>query len=173
VVHIVDEDGNEAAPGKVGTVYFEGAGGFRYYRDPEKTAAAYNEKGWTTLGDLGYLDDDGYLYLADRRTDLILSGGVNVYPREIEEALVMHPAIADVAVIGVPDEEMGQRVKAVVQLAPGQEDTKELRSELVAHCRDRLAGFKLPREWEFVDELPRTPAGKLLRRRLRDVSSDA
>jgi long-chain acyl-CoA synthetase len=168
VVHIVDQDGNEAAPGEIGTVYFEGAGGFRYYKDPEKTASAYNDKGWTTLGDLGYLDDDGYLYLADRRTDLILSGGVNVYPREIEEALVMHPAVADVAVIGVPDEEMGQRVKAVVQLAPGQSDTDALREQLVAHSRERLAGFKLPREWEFVDELPRTPAGKLLRRRLRE-----
>jgi acyl-CoA synthetase (AMP-forming)/AMP-acid ligase II len=166
-VHILDEEGNEVAAGEVGTVYFEGAGGFRYYKDEAKTASAYNDKGWTTLGDLGSLDDDGYLYLADRRTDLILTGGVNVYPREVEEALVMHPAIADVAVIGVPDEEMGERVKAVVQLAAGGQPSEELRDELVAHCRARLAGFKTPREWEFVNELPRTPAGKLLRRRLR------
>ena len=135
--------------------------------DEEKTARAFNAKGWSTLGDLGYVDEEGYLYLADRRTDLILTGGVNVYPREVEDALVMHPAVADVAVIGVPDEDLGEHVKAVVQLADGVDDTPELRAELVAHTRERLAGFKCPREWEYVDQLPRTEAGKMLRRRLR------
>jgi acyl-CoA synthetase (AMP-forming)/AMP-acid ligase II len=167
VVHILDEEGHELETGEVGTVFFEGAGSFRYYKDPEKTARAFNANGWSTLGDLGRVDDEGYLYLADRRTDLILSGGVNVYPREVEEAIVMHPAVADVAVIGVPDEDLGERVKAVVQPAPGVDPTPELQAELAAHCRTRLAGFKCPREWEFMDQLPRTPAGKLLRRRLR------
>ena len=97
--------------GEIGTVYFEGGGTFRYYKDEEKTARAFNAKGWSTLGDLGYVDEEGYLYLADRRTDLILTGGVNVYPREVEDALVMHPAVADVAVIGVPDEDLGERVE--------------------------------------------------------------
>jgi acyl-CoA synthetase (AMP-forming)/AMP-acid ligase II len=168
-LHILDEEGNELAPGEIGVVYFEGGGTFRYYKDDEKTARAFNAKGWSTLGDLGYVDEEGYLYLADRRTDLILTGGVNVYPREIEEALVMHPAVADVAVIGVPDEDLGERVKAVVQLATGVEETPELRATLAAHARERLAGFKCPREWEFMDQLPRTEAGKMLRRRLRDA----
>ena len=166
-LHIVDEEGEELPTGEIGTVYFEGGGTFRYYKDEEKTARAFNAHGWSTLGDLGYVDEEGYLYLADRRTDLILTGGVNVYPREVEDALVMHPAVADVAVIGVPDEDLGQRVKAVVQLADGLPDTPELRAELVAHTRERVAGFKCPREWEYVDELPRTAAGKMLRRRLR------
>jgi acyl-CoA synthetase (AMP-forming)/AMP-acid ligase II len=166
-VHILDEEGHELQTGEIGTVFFEGAGGFRYYKDPEKTAQAFNANGWSTLGDLGRVDDEGYLYLADRRTDLILSGGVNVYPREVEEAVVMHPAVADVAVIGVPDEDLGERVKAVVQLAAGISATGDLEAELAAHCRTRLAGFKCPREWEFMNQLPRTPAGKLLRRRLR------
>jgi long-chain acyl-CoA synthetase len=168
VVHILDEEGHEPPPGEVGTVYFEGAATFRYFKDPEKTARAFNANGWSTLGDLGSVDADGYLYLADRRTDLILTGGVNVYPREVEEAIIVHPAVGDVAVIGIKDEEFGERVKAVVQLAPGQSPNEELRAELLAHCRQRLAGFKLPREWEFVAELPRTPAGKLLRRRLKE-----
>ena len=166
-VHILDEEGQELPTGEIGTVYFEGGGTFRYYKDEEKTSRAFNEKGWSTLGDLGYVDEEGYLYLADRRTDLILTGGVNVYPREVEDALVMHPAVADVAVIGVPDEDLGERVKAVVQLADGVADTPELRAELVAHTRERVAGFKCPREWEYVDQLPRTEAGKMLRRRLR------
>jgi long-chain acyl-CoA synthetase len=170
--HILDDAGVELPAGEIGTVYFEGGGTFRYYNDPEKTAAAFNANGWTTLGDVGHVDDEGYLYLADRRTDLILSGGVNIYPREVEDALVMHPAVADVAVIGVPDPEMGQRVKAVVQLRPGQQADQALRDSLVGHCRAQIAGFKCPREWEFVDALPRTDAGKLVRRRLREPQPD-
>jgi acyl-CoA synthetase (AMP-forming)/AMP-acid ligase II len=167
-VHIVDEDGAELPAGQVGTVYFEGGGSFRYHNDAAKTAGAYNELGWSTLGDLGYLDEDGYLYLADRRTDLIISGGVNIYPAEIEDALVMHPAVADVAVIGIPDDEMGQSVRAVVQAAAGVTAGEQLAAELTAFCRGKLAGFKCPRSIVFVAELPRLPTGKLLRRRVRE-----
>lgn len=167
-VHVVGKDGDDVLTGEVGTVYFEGGGSFEYHNAPEKTASAFNDRGWTTLGDMGHLDSDGYLYLADRRTDLIISGGVNIYPAEIEDALVMHPAVADVAVIGVPDAEMGQSVKAVVQPASGRQPGPELADELLAHCRSKLAGFKRPRSVEFVDELPRLPTGKLLRRRVRE-----
>jgi long-chain acyl-CoA synthetase len=167
-MHIVDEDGTELPAGQVGTVYFEGGGSFRYHNDEAKTAGAYNELGWSTLGDLGYLDENGYLYLADRRTDLIISGGVNIYPAEIEDALVMHPAVADVAVIGIPDDEMGQSVRAVVQAAAGVTPGDELAGELTAFCRGKLAGFKCPRSIVFVAELPRLPTGKLLRRRVRE-----
>jgi long-chain acyl-CoA synthetase len=167
-VHILGEDGAELPPGEVGAIYFEGAGTFEYHNDAEKTAGAHNDLGWTTLGDLGSVDEEGYLYLADRRTDLIITGGVNVYPAEVEEALVLHPAVADVAVIGVPDAEMGQSVKAVIQPAAGQTAGPELAEELLTHCRSALAGFKRPRSIEFVVELPRLPTGKLLRRRVRE-----
>jgi acyl-CoA synthetase (AMP-forming)/AMP-acid ligase II len=167
-MHIVDEDGAELPAGQVGAVYFEGGGSFRYHNDEAKTAGAYNERGWSTLGDLGYLDKDGYLYLADRRTDLIISGGVNIYPAEIEDALVMHPAVADVAAIGIPDGEMGQSVRAVVQTAADATPGEELAQELTAFCRGKLAGFKCPRSVVFVAELPRLPTGKLLRRRVRE-----
>jgi len=130
-------------------------------------------RGWTTLGDLGHVDDEGYLYLADRRTDLIISGGVNVYPAEVEDALVLHPAVADVAVIGVPDDEMGQSVKAVVQPAADRQAGPELAEELLTHCRTVLSGFKRPRAIDFVDELPRLPTGKLLRRRVREQHGGA
>jgi long-chain acyl-CoA synthetase len=172
-VHILDGDGTELPPGEVGSVYFSGVGSFQYHNDPEKTANAFNDRGWPTLGDLGRLDDEGYLYLADRRTDLIISGGVNIYPAEIEDALIMHAGVADVAVVGVPDEEMGQSVRAVVQCAPGVDATPELAEELVADCRERLAGFKCPRSVVFVDELPRLPSGKLLRRRVREEQASA
>jgi acyl-CoA synthetase (AMP-forming)/AMP-acid ligase II len=167
-LHIVDEAGEELPPGEIGTVFFAGGGTFKYHNDPDKTARAFNEKGWATLGDLGHVDEEGYLYLADRRTDLIISGGVNIYPAEVEDAIVMHPAVADVAVIGVPHDEMGQSVKAVVQLAPGQQPSNALADELLAHCRERLASFKCPRALVFADELPRLPTGKLLRRRVRE-----
>jgi long-chain acyl-CoA synthetase len=173
VIHIVDTDGTELPVGEIGTVYFEGGAAFEYHNDVEKTAKAFNGKGWATLGDMGHVDAEGFLYLADRRTDLILSGGVNIYPREIEDALIMHPAVADVAVIGIPDPEMGQQVKAVVQLASGGQPDDALRAALVVHCRERLAGFKCPREWEFVDAFPRTESGKLVRRHLRPDSVSA
>ena len=167
-VHIVGDDGAELPVGDVGTVYFEGGGTFRYHNDDAKTARAFNDKGWATLGDLGYLDADGYLYLADRRTDLIISGGVNIYPAEIEDALVMHPDVVDVAVIGVPDEEMGQSVRAVVQPAEGVVGDQALEEELMSFAREQLAGFKRPRSIVFTTQLPRLPTGKLLRRRVRE-----
>jgi long-chain acyl-CoA synthetase len=161
------EDGSELSAGQDGVVFFDGPS-FEYHNDPVKTANSRNGNGWTTLGDIGHLDDEGYLYLSDRRTDLIISGGVNIYPAEIEEALIMHPAVADVAVIGVPDAEMGESVLAIVQLADGETGSGRLTADLMLHCRSRLASFKCPRSVEFVAALPRTQTGKLLRRRLRE-----
>nr|WP_067662733.1 acyl-CoA synthetase [Nocardia miyunensis] len=165
VVHICDDDGNELAPGEVGTVWFGDIRRFEYLGDPAKTAEAFNDKGWNTLGDLGHVDRDGYLYLSARRSDLILSGGVNIYPQEIEDALTLHPAVLDVAVIGLPDDEMGQRVHAVVQPAPDVTPGPDLARELIDYCRDRLAHYKAPRSVSF-GEVPRLPSGKILRRQL-------
>ena len=162
----MDERGGELPAGEDGLIYFEGTA-FEYHNDPDKTAGSRDERGWSTLGDIGHLDADGFLYLSDRRTDLIISGGVNLYPREIEEALIGHPAVADVAVIGLPDPEMGQSVLAVVQPSAQSAGSPELAAELIAYCRSRLAAFKCPRSVEFVAALPRTPTGKLLRRQLR------
>jgi long-chain acyl-CoA synthetase len=166
--HVLDDDGTELPPGETGTIWFEGTGTFVYHNDPEKTAGAFNDNGWSTLGDVGRLDADGYLYLSDRRVDLIISGGVNIYPQEIENVLTAHPAVFDAAVIGIPDEEMGQRVVAVVQAETGLTADSRLAQRLLGHCRAHLAGFKCPRELVFADELPRLPSGKLLRRRVRD-----
>ncbi|TQM11354.1 acyl-CoA synthetase [Pseudonocardia kunmingensis] len=162
-VHVCDGDGVELEPGQIGTIWFGGTKRFAYHNDPGKTASAYNDRGWSTLGDLGHVDPAGFVYLSDRRSDLIISGGVNVYPREIEDVLVLHPAVADVAVIGLPDEEMGQRVHAVVQPA-AQELPDTLADELIAFCRERIAGFKVPRTFTFDREFPRLPSGKVLRR---------
>lgn len=163
-VHICDDEGTELGPHEIGTVWMSGAPKFRYHEDSAKTASAYNDKGWSTLGDLGHLDEDGYLYLSARRTDLILSGGVNVYPQEIEDALAMHPKVLDVAVIGVPDDELGQRVHMLVTPAHGDGDPA-LAAELIEYARARLAHFKAPRTVDF-GEVPRLPSGKILKRAL-------
>jgi long-chain acyl-CoA synthetase len=165
-IHIVGEYGEELPAGETGLVYAEGGYPVSYHNDPGKTASTRSPQGWTTVGDLGWLDDAGYLYLADRRENLIISGGVNIYPQEIENALIRHPAVADVAVIGVPNHEYGQEVKAVVELVDHREAGPDLERELIEFCRGEIARFKCPRSVDFADELPRTPSGKLYKRRL-------
>jgi fatty-acyl-CoA synthase len=166
--HIVGEDGQEMSPGEAGLVYFADGMAFEYHNDAEKTASVSNDKGWRTLGDIGYLDEDGYLYLTDRKAHMIISGGVNIYPQEAENVLAAHPAVVDVAVIGVPDEEMGEAVKAVVQLVDGTTGSTDLEADLLAYCRDSLATYKCPRSVDFVDALPRDDNGKLYKRLLRE-----
>lgn len=166
VVHIVDADGNECPPRTEGEVWFETSNRFEYHGDPEKTAAAFNSRGWSSLGDMGWLDEEGYLYLTDRVSNMIISGGVNIYPREVEDALIAHPGVTDVAVIGVPDDDMGEAVRAVVQAAEPPTDRDAFAEELVAFCRERIAHYKCPRSVVFVDELPRLPTGKIARRLL-------
>jgi long-chain acyl-CoA synthetase len=167
-VRILGPDGEELPTGETGDVYFADGPAFVYHNDPEKTAAAINARGWATLGDVGHVDRDGYLYLTDRRSFMIISGGVNIYPQEIENCLVTHPKVADVAVIGVPDEDMGEVVMAVVQLAPDAVAGPELADELARFTRCALGGVKTPKAFEFRDELPREPTGKLMKRRLID-----
>ncbi len=163
-ISVLDDDGRPVAPGVRGAVWFEHAPQFSYHKSPEKTAGVFDASGRATLGDIGYLDDDGYLYLDGRRVDLIISGGVNIYPAEIEDRLAEHPAVFDVAVIGIPDHEFGQQVKAVVELDRGVSGGDELAADLIAHTREILAGYKCPRSVEFTARLPRTPTGKLLKR---------
>ena len=167
-IHILDDDGNSLPPGEVGTVYFDGNADFEYHGDPAKTAETYNADGWHTLGDMGFLDEDGYLFLTDRKSHMIISGGVNIYPQEAENVLTMHPAVLDVAVIGIPNTEYGEEVKAVVQLVDEEAASVELAQELMDYAQSRLAKFKCPRSVDFVAELPRLPSGKLLKRALRD-----
>jgi acyl-CoA synthetase (AMP-forming)/AMP-acid ligase II len=167
-VHIVGEDGAEQPAGEPGVIYFEGGVPIEYHNDPEKTKRAYHERGWSTIGDVGYLDADGFLYLTDRKDFMIIVGGVNIYPQEAENVLVMHPEVADVAVFGVPDEEFGEQVKAVVQPLDMSRAGPELEAELIAWCRARLSHVKCPRSVDFEAELPRTDAGKLYKRRLRE-----
>lgn len=166
-IRICGENGDELPAGEVGTIYFERETmPFQYHNAPEKTWAAQHpdHPNWATTGDVGYLDTDGYLYLTDRRDFTIITGGVNVYPQESENALVMHPAVADVAVIGVPDDELGEIAVACVQLAPGNIPSDELAAALIAHAGRDLARYKLPRAVRFVPSLPRTPTGKLVKR---------
>ena len=167
-VHICDEEGNDLPTGEVGNVYFSGGGRFEYHNAPEKTQESQLSDGRSTLGDVGYLDEDGYLFLTDRKAYMIISGGVNIYPQEIEDHLITHPKVADVAVFGVPNEDFGEEVKAVVQPMPGVEPDAALRGELLEFCREGLAGFKIPRSIDFQTELPRLPTGKLYKRLLRD-----
>lgn len=165
---ILGEDDEEMPTGQIGTVYFADAPSFSYHNDPEKTKRAYNARGWSTLGDVGYLDDEGFLYLTDRKSYMIISGGVNIYPQETEDVLITHPEIADVAVFGIPNEEMGEEVKAVVQPHDMNRAGKALETELIAFCRKHLSPLKCPRSVDFTTELPRTPTGKLVKRHLRD-----
>jgi acyl-CoA synthetase (AMP-forming)/AMP-acid ligase II len=168
VLHILDEDGEELPPGEPGGIYAENGIPVAYLNDPDKTAQAHSKHGWATVGDVGYLDEEGYLYLTDRSHNLIISGGVNIYPQETENVLSEHPAVADVAVIGVPNEEFGEEVKAVVQLADPAAASDVLVDELMRFCAERLARYKCPRSIDFTDDLPRAPSGKLYKRRLRD-----
>ncbi|MFE0516545.1 AMP-binding protein, partial [Streptomyces sp. NPDC058964] len=165
---IFDDDGSPLPPGELGTVYLKmNTGGFSYHKDEAKTRK--NRIGdFFTVGDLGYLDEDGYLFLRDRKIDMIISGGVNIYPAEIESVLLAHPAVADAAAFGIPHDDWGEEVKAVVEPAPGHEPGPDLAAALIGHCAERLAGYKRPRSIDFTAEMPRDPNGKLYKRRLRD-----
>ncbi|MBV9722941.1 MAG: AMP-binding protein, partial [Mycobacterium sp.] len=165
-IHILDEDGNELPPRRAGEIYFEGGYSFEYLNDAAKTAACHDKHGWVTVGDVGYLDEDGYLYLTDRRHHMIISGGVNIYPQEAENLLVTHPKVLDAAVFGIPDDEMGQSVKAAVQTVDSADATEEFADELLAWLRDRLAHYKCPRSISFEAQLPRTDTGKLYKNEL-------
>jgi long-chain acyl-CoA synthetase len=169
-IAIVGDDSSELGAGEVGTVFVRlpGAPDVEYLGDPEKTSESRREGGYKTFGDMGYIDADGWLFLVDRRSDMILSGAVNIYPAEVEEALKRHAAVSDAAVIGVPDEEWGQRVLAFVVLEAGIEPSAATEADLRAHCEQMIAKFKCPRDYEFRSELPYSPAGKLLRRELRE-----
>jgi len=171
VLHVCDEEGRELPPGEAGTVYFEREEiPFVYHNDPAKTRAAQHpdHPTWSALGDVGYLDADGYLYLTDRKAFMIISGGVNIYPQAIEDVLIAHPKVADVAVVGVPHAEMGEAVQAVIETAPGVAPSRALADELIAFARVRLAHYTVPRAIDFIDEMPRLPTGKLYKRGLRD-----
>jgi long-chain acyl-CoA synthetase len=170
--HVCDDDGEEMPVGGDGVVYFGGrpeTPSFEYNHDPEKTRQTFNSKGWSTLWDVGHLDAEGYLYLTDRKLFMIVSGGVNVYPQEVENVLVMNPAVADAAVFGVPNAEMGEEVKAVIQPAPGVAAGHELEAAIIAYCREHLSHFKCPRSVDFMDELPRGENGKLYKKALRET----
>jgi long-chain acyl-CoA synthetase len=172
VPRICGDQGGLLGPGEIGTVYFERESmPFSYHGDPEKTASTQHPEhpNWATVGDLGYLDDEGYLYLTDRKAFMIISGGVNIYPQEVEDIFSLHPAVADIAVIGVPDEEMGERVVAYVEPAAKDEQSpgSGLAAELTEFARERIAHFKVPREFILTDDLPRTPTGKLVKGTLK------
>lgn len=168
-VRIVDEDtGAVQPPRATGVVYFANGPGFEYHNDPEKTRAARGPHGWSTLGDIGYLDEDGFLYLTDRKANMIISGGVNIYPQEAENVLITHPKVVDVAVFGVPNTDFGEEVKAVVELEDMRDASPELEAELIAHCRAQLSAIKCPRSVDFEAELPRHATGKLYKRLLKD-----
>jgi len=167
-VKIFDDDGNELPAGETGTVYMLlGTADFEYKDDPEKTRK--NRIGrYFTVGDVGYLHDEGYLFLCDRKNDMIISGGANIYPAEIESEMIQHPKVVDMAVSGIPNDDWGEEVKAVVELADGVEPGDAVRQDIYAFLKPRLAKMKTPRSIDFIDEMPRDPNGKLYKRRLRD-----
>jgi long-chain acyl-CoA synthetase len=171
IVHITDEEGNEVPQGEIGTVYFGGGATFEYHNDAEKTAGSRHPQGWSTLGDVGYLDADNFLYLTDRKAFMIISGGVNIYPQEAENVLTMHPEVVDVAIFGVPNDDFGEEVKAVIQprhMPADEAAAAKLAGELIQYCRSHLADVKCPRSIDFREELPRHPTGKLYKRLLKD-----
>jgi len=167
-VHILDEEGKELPSGEPGLIYFGDGQEFEYHDDPAKTEESRSSEGWTTINDIGYLDKEGYLYLTDRASNMIISGGVNIYPQEAENVLVMHPKVMDAAVLGVPNEEFGEAVKGVVQLRDMSAAGPELEQELMTYCRSKLSKIKCPVSIDFEAELPRTATGKLLKRLLKE-----
>jgi long-chain acyl-CoA synthetase len=171
-VQIRDDDGNIVETGEVGTIYLrapdEKETRFQYFKDDDKTSKAYSGD-YFTLGDMGYVDEDGYLFLTDRSADLIISGGVNIYPAEVDAVMLTHDAVRDSCTIGVPNDEWGEEVKTVIELKPGNEPADELAQELIAYARERLAHFKCPKTVDFIDELPRHETGKLYRRLVRET----
>ncbi len=172
VPHICDEDGYEVPAGTIGQIYFELQGeGFEYHNNPEKSAKVRHPRypNWVTVGDLGYLDADGYLFLTDRKAFSIISGGVNIYPQAIEDALALHPLVSDVAVFGIPNEEFGEEVKAVIELMPGTAPSDAVRESLLDFLRERIAAYMVPRSIDFIDQLPRLPTGKLYKQKLKDT----
>ena len=168
-LRICDEAGDPVAARTEGTVYFEGGPPVNYHNAPEKTAESYNRHGWTTLGDVGWMDEEGFLYLTDRKSFMIISGGVNIYPQEVENLLVTHPKVADAAVVGAPNEEMGEEVVAVIQPLDWRDAGEPLAAELLAFARANLSHVKIPRRIDFMPELPRHPTGKLYKRLIRDT----
>ena len=167
-VHICADDGRELPPGEIGTIWFSDVPPITYHNAPELSASVRNDKGWVTLWDVGYVDDQGFLYLTDRKQFMIVSGGVNIYPQEVENVLVLHPDVVDAAVFGIPNDEWGEEVKAVVQPRDMAEAGPELAQQLIDHCRARVAHYKCPRTIDFMAELPRADNGKLFKRELRD-----
>ena len=168
-LHILDDDMRDCPTGEIGTVWFKTATPFEYFNDEKKTAEATSADGsMTTVNDVGYVDEDGFLYLTDRKTYMIISGGVNIYPQETEDLLIGHPKVADAAVFGVPNEDLGEEVKAVIQVMPDIEPGDELAQELIDYCHQHLSRQKCPRSIDFEAELPRLPTGKLYKRLLRD-----
>jgi len=170
IIHICDDDGNALGCGEDGIIYFErDTIVFTYHNDPERTKEVQHPQysNWSTMGDIGHLDEDGYLYLTDRKAFMIISGGVNIYPQMIEDALCLHPKVHDVAVIGVPNSDFGEEVKAIIKTADGVAHNKKVRGELMDFARERLAAYMVPRSIDFRDELPRLPTGKLYKKQLR------
>lgn len=167
-LHILDDEGNEVPAGTPGNIFVEGGNEFEYHNDPEKTASSRSKNGWNSIGDIGYLDGEGYLYLTDRKADMIISGGVNIYPQEAENLLTVHPKVYDAAVFGVPNTDFGEEVKAVVQPVNMDEAGPELEKELISYCQETLSKIKCPKSIDFTEELPRTPTGKLLKRLVKN-----
>jgi long-chain acyl-CoA synthetase len=168
VIKVLDDEDRELGPGETGRIFFADGPVFEYHNDAAKMKETINAKGWATFGDIGHVDAEGYLFLTDRKAFMIISGGVNVYPQETENILIMHPKVADVAVIGVPHEELGEAVKAVVQPVHWSDATPALEAELIAFVRSRLSAIKTPKSIDFDRELPRHPTGKLYKRLIRD-----